>query len=44
MVLFMFLLFSSSERPSTNIFRTPSSHSAGSDSGNEEDVESEHKV
>lgn len=32
------------ERPSTNIIRTLSSHSAGSDSGNEEDVESEQKV
>ena len=29
------------ERPSTSLFRTPSSQSAGSDSGNEDDVESE---
>lgn len=29
------------ERPSTSLFRTPSNHSAGSDSGNEDDVESE---
>lgn len=41
---FVILVFFSSERPSTNIIRTPSSHSAGSDSGNEEDVESEQKV
>ncbi|XP_020630546.1 pleckstrin homology domain-containing family G member 5-like isoform X2 [Orbicella faveolata] len=32
------------ERPSTNLIRTPSSHSAGSDSGNEDDLESEPKV
>ncbi|XP_068700278.1 pleckstrin homology domain-containing family G member 5-like isoform X4 [Montipora foliosa] len=29
------------ERPSSVLYRTPSSHSAGSDSGNEDDVESE---
>ncbi|XP_078373411.1 uncharacterized protein LOC144657010 isoform X4 [Oculina patagonica] len=32
------------ERPSTHIIRTPSNHSVGSDSGNEDDLESEPKV